>query len=70
MGKQVESAMAASDEEQPVTVEERRVYCDGGCGVLGHPGVYLNIEESGVAACPYCSRRFQLAEGAAPAAGH
>ena len=69
-GKQMESAMAASDEEQAVTVEERRVYCDGGGGALGHPGVYLNIEGAGGVACPYCSRRFQLAEGAAPAAGH
>ena len=62
--------MAASDEEQAVTVKERRVYCDGGCVALGHPGVYLNIEQSGGVACPYCCRRFQLAEGAAPAAGH
>jgi uncharacterized Zn-finger protein len=62
--------MAASDEEKAVTVQERRVYCDGGGGSLGHPGVYLNIEETGEVACPYCSQRFQLAEGGGGAAGH
>ena len=66
----MESMMAASDENQAVTVQERRVYCDGGGGTLGHPGVYLNIEAEGYVACPYCSRRFELAEGAAAGGSH
>jgi uncharacterized Zn-finger protein len=32
--------------------------CDGGCGALGHPRVYLAIERSGRAICPYCGRVF------------
>ena len=62
--------MAASDEVEAVTVQERRVYCDGGGGALGHPGVYLYIEGAGHVACPYCSRRFELAEGASGGSDH
>ncbi len=68
-GNHMEGTMAASDEDQAVTVQELRVYCDGG-GTLGHPGVYLNIEAEGHVACPYCSRRFELAEGAGAGTGH
>jgi uncharacterized Zn-finger protein len=32
--------------------------CDGGCGALGHPRVYLAIDKSGRATCPYCGRVF------------
>jgi uncharacterized Zn-finger protein len=32
--------------------------CDGGCGPLGHPRVYLAIDKSGSASCPYCGRVF------------
>ena len=32
--------------------------CDGGCGALGHPRVYLAIDRSGRATCPYCGRVF------------
>jgi uncharacterized Zn-finger protein len=32
--------------------------CDGGGGVLGHPRVYLAIDRSGRASCPYCGRVF------------
>ena len=60
--------MTATNEEQAVLVEERRVYCDG--GTLGHPGVYLNMEAGGKTVCPYCSRRFELMEGAGGAADH
>jgi uncharacterized Zn-finger protein len=69
-GNEMESMLAASDEDQAVIVQERRVYCDGGGGTLGHPGVYLNIEAEGHVACPYCSRRFELAEGAGGGTGH
>jgi uncharacterized Zn-finger protein len=39
-------------------VDGDSVACDGGGGVLGHPLVYLAIDKSGQADCPYCSRRF------------
>jgi uncharacterized Zn-finger protein len=32
--------------------------CDGGGGALGHPRVYLAIDRSGRATCPYCGRVF------------
>ncbi len=48
-----------------VTVTSRHVVCDGGEGALGHPRVWLRIDASGFVDCPYCDRRFILAEGAA-----
>ncbi|MGH6897231.1 MAG: zinc-finger domain-containing protein [Geminicoccaceae bacterium] len=32
--------------------------CDGGGGALGHPRVYLALDEAGRATCPYCGRVF------------
>lgn len=47
------------------TVHVTRVACDGGQGALGHPRVWLSIpEETGWIDCPYCDKRFVLAEGA------
>lgn len=49
------------------TVSETRVACDGGIG--GHPRVWLMIPaEKGWVECPYCDKRYILAEGAQ--AGH
>jgi uncharacterized Zn-finger protein len=56
--------------EDVIVVSSRVVGCDGGGGALGHPLVYLRIEPEGDVVCPYCSRRFVLAEGAGTAAGH
>ena len=60
-------------------VETRRVSCDGagdirgGSGyrpaALGHPRIYLEIDESGYVDCGYCDRRFILKGGPADA-GH
>jgi uncharacterized Zn-finger protein len=59
------------DFEETVTVKTPVVRCDGGGGALGHPTVYLHIDDdTGDVICPYCSRRFVLAKGAAVAAGH
>jgi uncharacterized Zn-finger protein len=44
-------------------VDGDSVACDGGGGVLGHPLVYLAIDKSGQADCPYCSRRFVYRPG-------
>ena len=45
------------------------VACDGGDGALGHPRVFLRIEDRSVM-CPYCSRLYVLDEGASHGTGH
>lgn len=46
--------------EAPATiyVESRSVACDGGEGALGHPRVFLAIDQSDQIDCPYCGLRF------------
>lgn len=61
-------------------VETPRVHCDGagqirpGAGykpaALGHPRVYLQIDEHGYVDCGYCDRRFVLKGGPADGADH
>ena len=56
-------------------VDTRRVWCDGAGDIrggenyrpaaLGHPRVWLEIDEKGYADCGYCDRRFVLKGGAA-----
>ena len=58
-----------------ITVETARVSCDGASGIrgganyrpaaLGHPRVYLQIDEHGYVDCGYCDRRFVLKGGPA-----
>ena len=55
-----------TDAPESVTVEDTRVACDGGGGVLGHPRVYLSLGAEGSVDCPYCDRRFVLKAGAKP----
>lgn len=44
-----------------IEVDEHDVACDGGKGALGHPRVYLHIDDhSGRIQCPYCSRLYLL----------
>lgn len=53
--------------EAPETevVHAHRIACDGGEGVLGHPRVWLTIPaDKGWVECPYCDKRYVLAEGA------
>ena len=61
-------------ENERIEVETSPVGCDGGGGPMGHPMVYLTIDGGddggGETVCPYCSRRFVLAEGAGPPADH
>lgn len=52
-----------------IEAEERTVACDGGHGPLGHPRVFLRIEQRQVL-CPYCSRLYVLKEGAGHDSGH
>jgi NADH dehydrogenase (ubiquinone) Fe-S protein 6 len=53
---------------ETIRVQARRVSCDGsgpeGVGVpaaLGHPRVWLEIDEKDYVDCGYCDRRFVLA---------
>lgn len=52
-------------------VDTARVACDGASmthPALGHPRVYLQIDERGYAECGYCDKRFILKGGAADGA--
>ena len=58
------------DQPETVIVKVRRVCCDGaseipGGAALGHPKVWLEIDEHGYVDCGYCDRRFILAGGPA-----
>jgi uncharacterized Zn-finger protein len=54
---------------ETIHVDDRTVACDGGDGGLGHPRVFLRIEDHEVT-CPYCSRHYVLNEGAGHGSGH
>lgn len=44
-----------------IEVASRDVACDGGKGPLGHPRVYLHVDEhTDRIQCPYCSRLYLL----------
>jgi len=57
---------------ETIRTSHARVACDGsGPGVpaaLGHPRVFLQIDENGYVDCGYCDRRFVLIGGAADGA--
>ena len=52
-----------------IEVDSVNISCDGGGGALGHPKVFLSLENQGRVECPYCDRLFILKPGAG-AAGH
>lgn len=68
------SAEPMSTQPETVTTHSARVTCDGATGIrstggyapsaLGHPLIYLEIDEKGYVDCPYCDKHFVL-EGAA-----
>ncbi|AUG54585.1 MULTISPECIES: zinc-finger domain-containing protein [Thalassospira] len=45
---------------EEIKVGSLNIACDGGKGHLGHPTVYLNLEEKGEVVCPYCSKKYIL----------
>ncbi|KAJ3840664.1 hypothetical protein F5878DRAFT_716483 [Lentinula raphanica] len=45
------SAMAMIAEEPIRVVEGRKAVCDGGGGPLGHPKIYINLDQPGPRAC-------------------
>ena len=58
---------------ETVRTAQPRVACDGasdipGGAALGHPRVYLQIDETGYVDCGYCDRRFVLIGGPADGA--
>ncbi len=71
------STPPTSTQPETVYVTSRRVKCDGasdvrGGAALGHPRVWLEIDDKGYVDCGYCDRHFVLAEDHAadhPAAG-
>ena len=60
---------------ETLLVDTHRVSCDGSSGIrggagyrpaaLGHPRVFLEIDEHGYVDCGYCDRRFVLRGGPA-----
>lgn len=55
---------------ETVLADSSRVFCDGatdirGGAALGHPRIWLEIDEKGYADCGYCDRRFVLKGGSA-----
>jgi uncharacterized Zn-finger protein len=65
-----------SQPPETVLAHSARVSCDGSGGIrstggyapsaLGHPRVYLEIDEKGFVECPYCDKRFVLDSHAQP----
>jgi NADH dehydrogenase (ubiquinone) Fe-S protein 6 len=57
-----------SNPPETVFTQSARVKCDGATDIspaLGHPRVWLQIDERGYAECGYCDRRFVLKGGPA-----
>ena len=64
-----------SDAPEMTIVDEPRVWCDGAGDIrggenykpisLGHPRVWMQIDETGFVDCGYCDRRFVLEGGPA-----
>jgi uncharacterized Zn-finger protein len=53
------AAMADMKPFEIIAVDQEKVICDGGGGPLGHPRVFLHIDdETHQIQCPYCSRLF------------
>ncbi len=53
------------DPPETIITDSRRVFCDGASDIragaaLGHPRVWLEIDEKGYVECGYCDRRFVL----------
>ena len=55
--------MSQVKEDTVIVVDNHRVSCDGGGGVLGHPLVWMEMGGDGEVVCKYCDRRFVLRGG-------
>ncbi|MBT4711142.1 MAG: zinc-finger domain-containing protein [Alphaproteobacteria bacterium] len=47
-----------------IEISGKSVSCDGGGGALGHPKVFLTLDDDGNVECPYCDRMFVQAKTA------
>ena len=56
------------NQHEIIEVETEIVGCDGGDDALGHPLVYLKMEQQGEVDCPYCGRKYALKAGGKAAA--
>lgn len=63
-------AISATPTSETQVVHSTAVACDGGVGPLGHPLVYLSFGHGRETECPYCSKKFVLAEGVKAGHGH
>lgn len=54
------SSTSAPQAPETIHTHSVEVSCDGGEGALGHPRVYLHMDETGEVECPYCDRLFVL----------
>jgi len=55
-----------TDQPEIIRTNSARVVCDGSGEIspaLGHPRVWLEIDERGYVDCGYCDRRFVLVGG-------
>lgn len=41
---------------ETIKVDNKNIACDGGAGQLGHPRVFLAIDDSHRVTCPYCGQ--------------
>jgi len=55
------SAMEMIANEPIRLVHGRKAVCDGGGGPLGHPKIYINLDQPGPRPCGYCGLRFEQA---------
>ncbi|XP_013781223.1 NADH dehydrogenase [ubiquinone] iron-sulfur protein 6, mitochondrial-like isoform X1 [Limulus polyphemus] len=60
--KQINTRFAIDliQEIPPKPADARVTWCDGGGGPLGHPKVYINLDQPGNHSCGYCGLRFYL----------
>jgi len=53
------SAMELIAQEPIRLAQGRKAVCDGGGGPLGHPKVFINLDQPGPRTCGYCGIRFE-----------
>ncbi len=46
-----------------ILTNQSHVACNGGGGTLGHPQIFLTLDNEGRVTCPYCSREFVMSAG-------
>ena len=50
-------------------VNSKKITCEGGNKISGHPLVYLNMGKNDSVTCPYCSKFFTIKKEVGQAAG-